>query len=64
MNVQNLDEILRNFDLIRHDFSSNAKSIEHFHCTCITLDLNINLKGKDQKLPFGGLIGYGNSYKF
>ena len=27
----------------------------------IVLDPDINLKEMDQKLPFGGLVGYGNS---
>ena len=61
MNVQKLNEILRNFDLIKHDFSSNTKRKNYFVCTCIILDPNINLKEMDQKFPFGGLIGYGNS---
>ena len=61
MNVQKLNEVLRNFDLIKHDFSSNTKRKNYFLCTCIVLDPNINLKEMDQKLRFGGLIGYGNS---
>ena len=61
MNVQKLKEILRNFDLIKHDFSSNTKRKNYSLCTCIVLDPNINLKEMDQKLPFGGLIRYGNS---
>ena len=61
MNVQKLNEVLRNFDLIKHDFSSNTKRKNYFLCTCIVLDPNINLKEMDQKFPFGGLIGYGNS---
>ena len=61
MNVQKLIEILKNFDLIKHDFSSNTKRKNYFLCTCIVLDPNINLKEMDQKFPFGGLIGYGNS---
>ena len=62
MNVQKLNEVLRNFDLIKHDFSSNTKRKNYFLCTCIILDSNINLKEMDQKFPFGGLIGYGNSW--
>ena len=61
MNVQKLNEVLRYFDLIKHDFSSNTKRKKYFLCTCIVLDPNINLKEMDQKFPFGGLIGYGNS---
>ena len=61
MNVQKLNEVLRNFDLIKHDFLSNTKRKNYFFCTCIVLDPNINLKEMDQKFPFGGLIGYGNS---
>ena len=61
MNVQKLNEILRNFDLIKYDFSSNTKRKNYFLCTCIVLDPNINLKEMDQKFLFGGLIGYGNS---
>ena len=61
MNVQKLIELLRNFDLIKHDFSSNTKRKNYFLCTCFVLDPNINLKEIDQKFPFGGLIGYGNS---
>ena len=30
MNVQKLNEILRNFDLIKHDFSSNTKNKNYF----------------------------------
>ena len=60
MNVQKLNEILRNFDLIKYKFSSNTKRKNRFLCTCFVLDPNINLKEMDQKLPFGGLIGYGN----
>ena len=61
MNVQKLNGILRNFDLIKHDFSSNTKRKNYFLCTCIDLDPNINLKEMNQKFPFGGLIGHGNS---
>ena len=60
MNVQKLNEILRNFVLIKHDFSSNTKRKNYFLCTCIVLDPNINLKKKDKKFLFGGLIGYGS----
>ena len=59
MNVQQLNEILRNFDLIKYDFSSNTKRKNYFLSTCFVLDQNINLKEMDQKFPFGGLIGYG-----
>ena len=48
MNVQKLNEVLRNFDLIKHDFSSNTKRKIYFLCTCIVLDPNINLKEMDQ----------------
>ena len=61
MNVQKLNEILRVFEIIRQDFSSNTKRKNLFLCTCIVLDPDINLKEMDQKFPFGGLIGYGNS---
>ena len=61
MNVQKLNEIIRNFDLIKFEFSSNTNTKNYFICTCIILDPNINLKEMDQKFPFGGLIGYGNS---
>ena len=61
MNVQKLNEILRVFEIIRQDFSSNTKRKNVFLCTCIVLDPDINLKEMDQKFPFGGLIGYGNS---
>ena len=60
MNVQKLNEILRVFEIIRQDFSSNTKRKNLFLCTCIVLDADINLKEMDQKFPFGGLIGYGN----
>ena len=61
MNVQNLNEILRIFEIIKQDFSSITKRKNLFLCTCIILDPDINLKELDQKFPFGGLIGYGNS---
>ena len=61
MNVQKLNEILRIFEIIKQDFSSNTKRKNLFLCTCIVLDPDINLKEMDQKFPFGGLIGYGNS---
>ena len=61
MNVQKLIEILRIFEIIRQDFSSNTKRKNLFLFTCIFLDPDINLKEMDQKFPFGGLIGYGNS---
>ena len=61
MNVQMLNEILRIFEIIKQDFSSNTKRKNLFLCTCIVLDPNINLNEIDQKFPFGGLIGYGNS---
>ena len=61
MNVQKLNEILRNFDLLKYDLSSNTKRKKYFLCNCIVLDPNINLKEMDQKFSFGGLIGYGNS---
>ena len=61
MNVQKLNEILRIFEIISQDFSSNTKRKNLFFCTCIVLDPDINLKEMDQKFPFGGLIGYGNS---
>ena len=61
MNVQKLNGILRLFEIIRQDFSSNTKRKKIFLCTCIVLDPDINLKEMDQKFPFGGLIGYGNS---
>ena len=60
MNIQKLNENLKNFDLIKFDFSSNTKK-NSFLCTCFVLDPNINLKEMDQKYPFGVLIGYGNS---
>ena len=34
----------------------------YFLFTSTVLDPNINLKEKDQKFAFGGLIGYGNSW--
>ena len=46
---------------MKQDFSSNTKRKNLFLCTCIVLDPDINLKEMDQKFPFGGLIGYGNS---
>ena len=61
MNVQKLNEILRVFEIIRQDFSSKTKRKNLLLCTCIVLDPDINLKEMDQKFPFGGLIGYGNS---
>ena len=61
MNVKKLNEILRNFYLIKFDFSSNTKRKNYFLCTCFVLNPNINLKEKDQKFPFGGRIGDGNS---
>ena len=61
MNVQKLNEIQRVFEIIRQDFSSSTKRKNLFLCTCIVLDPDINLKEMDQKFPFGGLIGYGNS---
>ena len=61
MNIQKLNEILRVFEIIRQDFSSNTKKKNLFLCTCIVLDPDINLKEVDPKFPFGGLIGYGNS---
>ena len=59
MNIQKLNEILRNFKLIKQEFSSNTKKISSF--TCIVLDPNINLKEMVQNFSSGGLIGYGNS---
>ena len=56
-----MNETLRNFDLIKYEFSSNTKRKHYFLCTCFVLDPNINLEERDQKFPFGGLIGYGNS---
>ena len=56
-----MNEILRVFEIIRQDFSSNTKRKNLFLCTCIFLDPDINLKEMDQKFPFDGLIGYGNS---
>ena len=47
--------------MIYHDFSSNTKRKNYFLCTCIVLEPNISLKEMDQKFPFGGLIGCGNS---
>ena len=61
MNVQKMSEILRSFDLIKYDFSSNKQIKNYFLCTCIVLDPNINLKEMDKKFSFGGLIGYENS---
>ena len=61
MNILKLKEILRNFDLIKHDFSSNTKRKNFFLCTGNVLNPNINLKEMDQKFPFGCLIGYGYS---
>ena len=61
MKVQKLNETLRVFEIISQDFSSNTKRKNLFLCTCIVLDPDINLKEMDQKFPFGGLIGYGNS---
>ena len=61
MNVQKVNEILRVFEIIRQDFSSNTKRKNLFLCTCIVLDPDKKLKKMDQKFPFGGLIGYGNS---
>ena len=61
MNVQKLNEILRIFEIIRQNFSSNTKRKKLFLCTCFDLDPDINLKEMDQKFLFGGLIGYGNS---
>ena len=62
MNVQKLVEILRNFNLNKHDFLSKTKRKNYFLCTCIVLDPKINLKEMDQKFPFGGLLGFGNSF--
>ena len=61
MNVQNLNETQRIFEIIRQDFSPNTKRKNLFLCNCIVLARDINLKEMDQKFPFGGLIGYGNS---
>ena len=61
MNVQKLNEILRVFEIIRQDFSSYTKRKNLFLCTCIVLDPDICLKEMNQNIPFGGLIGYGNS---
>ena len=44
MNVQKLNEILRIFEIIKQDFSSNKKRKNLFFCTCIVLDPDINLK--------------------
>ena len=49
------------FEIIKQDFPSKTKSKKLSLFTCIVLDPDINSKELDQKLPFGGLIGYGNS---
>ena len=61
MNVKKLNKILRLFEIIRQNFPSNTTRKNLFHCTCFVLDPDINLIEMDQKYPFGGLIGYGNS---
>ena len=61
MNVQKINEILRVFEIIKQDFSSNTKRKKLFLCTCFVLDPDINLKELDQKFSFGGLIRYRNS---
>ena len=61
MIVHKFNEILRIFEIIKQDFSSNTKRKKLFLCTFIVLDPEINLKEIDQKYPFRGLIGYENS---
>ena len=56
-----MNEILRIFEIMKQDFASNTKRKNLFLCTCIVSDPDINLKEMDQKFPFGGLIGCGNS---
>ena len=61
MNVQKLNAILSIFEFIKQFFSSNTKRKILFFSTWVVSDLDINLKEMDQKISFGGLIGYENS---
>ena len=47
---------------VEKQFPDNTKRKNIFLSTCKILDESIDLQSFDQKYPFGGLIGYGNSY--
>ena len=63
MNVQKMNEVLRVFEIIKQEITSNTKRKNLFLCTCFVLDREEFKKKMDQNLLFGGLKGNKNSCK-
>lgn len=62
MDVLILMKVFTLLPKVEKQFPDNTKRKNIFLSTCKILDESIDLQTFDQKYPFGGLIGYGNSY--
>ena len=56
MNLEKLNQILRVFEIIKQDFSSNTKRKNLFLCTCVVLDPDISLKEVEKKIFLENLL--------
>lgn len=62
MDVLFLVNVFRFYSGLKLRFTKNTVRKNLFLSVCHCLDENISLHEMDQKFPFGGLIGYGDSY--
>ena len=62
MDALSLMSIFRLYLGLKMSFENNSVRINLFLCACFCWDSRFSLREMDQKLIFGGLIGYGNSF--
>ena len=62
MDVFFLISVFRLYPGLKISFQHNSVRKNLFLCACFRWNSRLSLREMDQKLPFGGLIGYGKSY--
>ena len=62
MDVLFLISVFRLYPGLKMSFEHNTVRKNLFLSACFCWDSRLSLREMDQKFPFGGLIGYGNSY--
>ena len=62
MDVLSLISVFRLYPGLKRTFEHNSVRKNLFLSACFCWDPGLSIRQMDQKLKFGGLIGYGNSY--
>ena len=62
MSEETLENFCILFEKISLDYPENSKRKNFFLAVCKVFDPNIPVALMNKNYPYGGLIGYGNSY--